>query len=101
MQNASAKYGEMLSRIEAANIELEVAKASFKYQYTVVRPAELPRKPSKPNVVLILLATVFCAGLFTVLIPGAADLLGGRFVEEWQLERKLGLPLLGQLDMPS
>ena len=101
VQNASAKYGEMLSRIEAANIELEVARASFKYQYTVVRPAELPRKPSKPNVLLILLASVFCAALFTILIPGAKDLLGGRFVEEWQLERKLGLPLLGQLDMPS
>jgi uncharacterized protein involved in exopolysaccharide biosynthesis len=100
VQNASAKYGEMLSRIEAANIELEVARAAFKYQYIVVQPAELPRKPSKPNVLLILLASVIFATIFTILVPGTMDLLGGRFVEEWQLERKLGLPLLGALKAP-
>jgi uncharacterized protein involved in exopolysaccharide biosynthesis len=100
LQAVSAKYNEMLSRIEAANIELEVTRAAFKYQYTVVRPAELPRKPSRPNVPLVLLLAVVGAALLAMLVPGGLDLIRGRFVEEWQLERKLGLPLLGELNPP-
>ena len=101
LQTISAKYSEMLSRIEAANIEIEVTRAAFKYQYTVVRPAELPRNASKPNVPFVLLLSVLAAALLTVLVPGGLDLLRGRFVEEWQLQRKLGLPLLGELTPPQ
>jgi uncharacterized protein involved in exopolysaccharide biosynthesis len=97
LQAVSAKYNEMLSRIEAANIELEVTRAAFKYQYTVVRPAELPRKPSRPNVTIVLVASAVLALLLTFLFPGAVDLGRGRLVERWQIERKLGLPLLGEL----
>ena len=100
LQAVSAKYSEMQSRIEAANIELEVTRAAFKYQYTVVRPAELPRKPSRPNVPLVLLLAVLSAALLTLLVPGGLDLMRGRFVEGWQLQRKLGLPLLGELNPP-
>jgi uncharacterized protein involved in exopolysaccharide biosynthesis len=100
LQGASAKYNELLSRIEAANIELEVTRAAFKYQYTVVRPPEIARKPSKPNVPLLLLATLFAAPLLGVLAAGMRDLLRGRFVEPWQVERHLNLPLLGELNPP-
>lgn len=100
LQAASAKYNELLSRIEAANIELEVTRAGFKYQYTVVRPPEVPRKPSKPNVTLVLLATFLAAPLLAMLLAGIRDLLRGRFVEPWQIERHLNLPLLGELNPP-
>jgi uncharacterized protein involved in exopolysaccharide biosynthesis len=97
LQAASAKYNELLSRIEAANIELDVTRASFKYQYTVVRPPELARSPSKPNVPLVALAFSVISLFLMIFLPGGIDLLRGRFVEEWQLERALGLPLLGEL----
>lgn len=100
LQAASAKYNELLSRIEAANIELEVTRAAFKYQYTVVRPPEIPRKPSKPNVMLILIATLVSAPLLGMILAGIRDLLRGRFVEPWQVERHLNLPLLGELNPP-
>jgi uncharacterized protein involved in exopolysaccharide biosynthesis len=100
LQAASSKYNELLSRIEAANIELDVTRASFKYQYTVVRPPELARKPSKPNVPLVLILSVIMACIMTIFIPGGLDLLRGRFVEAWQVERELGLPLLGELTPP-
>jgi uncharacterized protein involved in exopolysaccharide biosynthesis len=100
LQAASAKYNELLSRIEAANIELEVTRASFKYQYTIVKPPELARKPSKPNVPLVMIAAFILALILAVLIPAGRDLLRGRFVEAWQVERTLNLPLLGEL-MPE
>jgi uncharacterized protein involved in exopolysaccharide biosynthesis len=100
LQAASSKYNELLSRIESANIELEVTRAAFKYQYTVVRPPEIARKPSKPNVLLVILATLLAAPLLGMLLTGIRDLLKGQFVEPWQVERHLNLPLLGELNPP-
>jgi len=100
LQAASAKYNELLSRIEAANIELEVTRAAFKYQYTVVRPPEIARQPSKPNVPLVLFVTLLAAPLLGMLVTGVRDLLRGRFIEPWQVERHLNLPLLGELHPP-
>ncbi len=100
LQNASTKYNELLSRMEAANIELAVARAAFKYQYTVVRPPELARQPLKPNVVLVLLVTCALALLMTFLVPGGLDLWRGRYMEAWQVERSLKLPILGNLLPP-
>jgi uncharacterized protein involved in exopolysaccharide biosynthesis len=97
LQAASMKYNELLSRIESANIELEVTRASFKYQYTVVRPPELARSPSKPNLALVILAFSVLSLLLMIFLPGSIDLLRGRFVEHWQMERALGLPLLAEL----
>jgi hypothetical protein len=97
LQTASTKYNEVLSRIEAANIELAVTRAAFKYQYSVVRPPELARNPSKPNVPAVLLATIALAVLLTILVPGLLDLSRGRLVEPWQVERALKLPVLGEL----
>ncbi|MGH7298059.1 MAG: hypothetical protein ACRELB_24175, partial [Polyangiaceae bacterium] len=98
---ATAKYNDILSRIESARIELDVTRAAFKYQYTVVRPAELPRNPSKPNVLMILVASIAGALLLMVLLPGALDLRRGRILEPWQIERRLGLHVLGELNPPG
>jgi uncharacterized protein involved in exopolysaccharide biosynthesis len=97
LQSVTAKYNELLSRMEAANIELEVTRAAFKYEYTVVRPAELPRGPLKPNAMLLLLVTAVLAVLLAMIVPGLLDLRRGRFVESWQVERDLKLPLLGEI----
>jgi hypothetical protein len=101
LEAATAKYNDILSRIEAAKIELDVSRASFKYQYTVVKPAEMPRTPSKPNVPLVLAATLLGALLLMVLLPGALDVRRGLFLESWQVERNLDLPLLGELNPPG
>jgi uncharacterized protein involved in exopolysaccharide biosynthesis len=97
LQAASAKYNELLSRIEAARIELDVTRASFKYQYTIVKPPELARRPSKPNVTLVMIASFLLALLLMVVVPASLDLSRGRFVEAWQVERHLKLPVLGEL----
>lgn len=97
LRMATAQYEELMMRIDAARIELDTARAAFKFRYSVVRPASVPKKPVKPNVLLLLVASfVFALGL--ALIVGAAkDLWQGRVVEAWQVERVLGLKVLSEV----
>jgi hypothetical protein len=101
LQAASVKYDELLSRIEAAKIELDVVRAAFKYQYTVVRPPEVARGPTKPNVVLLFVLAVALAGLMVMLGPAALDVARGRVMEPWQIERSLKLRVLGEMALPQ
>lgn len=94
---ASAKYEELMMRIDGARIEQDTARAAFKYRYSVVRPAAVPKKPVKPDVV-VLLALTFMAAFGAALISGAVrDWTSGRFVEAWQVESALKLPVVSQV----
>ncbi len=93
---AAAKYSEILGRIDSAKMELDVAKAAFKYTYSVVRPAEMPTKPRKPNVPVLLGGGLVASIVLALLAAGLADLLQGRYIEPWQVER-LKIPVLGEL----
>jgi len=55
-------YQDLLGRLQNTRIELETARASFGYRYTVVSPARVPRKADGPNVVLIVMGALL-AGL--------------------------------------
>lgn len=84
-------------RIDGARIEQDTARAAFKYRYSVVRPASVPKKPVKPDVAVILVLSGVLA-LFSALVAGALrDWLSGRLVEPWQVERALELPVLAQV----
>jgi hypothetical protein len=85
----------VLDRIDGARIELAVSEAAFKYRYVVIRPAQVPRSPVKPNVAAVLAAGVVGALGLALLAVVAVDLLGGRILQTWQIERQLGLPALG------
>jgi uncharacterized protein involved in exopolysaccharide biosynthesis len=97
---AAAKYEELMMRIDGARIEQDTARAAFKYRYSVVRPASVPRKPLKPDVTVLGLASLLVA-LTTALFAGAArDASRGLFVEPWQVERALGLKVLSRVKVP-
>ncbi len=97
---AAAKYEELLMRIDSARIEQDTTRAAFKYRYSVVRPASVPKKPVKPDVAIILTVTAVLA-FFAALMAGALrDWVSGRLVEAWQVERALGLPVLSQVKLP-
>jgi len=97
MRFAISKYESLLDRIEAARIELDTARAAFKYRYTVVRPSQVPRHPSRPDVPLLVLSGVIGGALAAVGAAVSASLLSGKLHEPWQLERATGLPMLGRL----
>jgi uncharacterized protein involved in exopolysaccharide biosynthesis len=97
LATATTRYDELLRRIEAAQIELDVARASFKYQYIVVRPPELPASARQPNIPRLVLVGILATILLALGLAGAADLLSGRIVEPWQVEQRLKLTILGEL----
>jgi uncharacterized protein involved in exopolysaccharide biosynthesis len=94
---ASQQYNDLLGRTQAAKVELEVARSSFKEEYSIMRPAEVPTKPKKPNTLLIVIGGLASALVLFFAVPGTRDLLGGVLLESWQIETRLKLPVLGEL----
>jgi uncharacterized protein involved in exopolysaccharide biosynthesis len=73
---AVQKYEAIVDRVESARIELDTARAAFKYRYSVVRPAEVPKTPVKPNIPLT---------LFSGLLLGALLAFGSTAWLDWRL----------------
>jgi uncharacterized protein involved in exopolysaccharide biosynthesis len=100
LETATQKFAELDARIESARIELDVARAAFKYRFSVVHPAEFPRGPKKPNLPLLVLGGILASFFLAVAAAVIADLAGGKLLEPWQVRRQLKLPLLGEIDSP-
>jgi uncharacterized protein involved in exopolysaccharide biosynthesis len=100
LQGTIRAYEDFLDRVGAAKLKLDVAKAAFKYRYAIFKPAEIPDRPNRGNPVLLMVAGVFLGLLLTVAGPVVADLASGRFIEPWQVKKRLGLPLLGEVTKP-
>ncbi|MCU0696089.1 MAG: hypothetical protein MUC96_06145 [Myxococcaceae bacterium] len=97
---AAAKYEELMMRIDGARIEQDTARAAFKYRYSVVRPASVPKKPQSPNAAVLLGGAFAFAVLAALLIGALRDVRSGTLVEPWQVSRRLGLPVLSQVRLP-
>jgi uncharacterized protein involved in exopolysaccharide biosynthesis len=102
---ATRKYEDVSQRLDTARIQLQSLQAAFKYRFIVVQPPEPPRKPTKPNRLLLLLAGIIGGMVLGMFGGGVKDLLRGRFIEPWQVSRRLRLPLLAEvkveLDVPE
>lgn len=92
---------QILKRIDAAKLELDIASKSFKYRFTQLTPAEFPRKPVKPNALIIAIGGIIAGLVLAVFAALARDVLSGRVLESWQVERGLGVPVLAELDRNS
>ena len=80
-------------RANAARAELSSAQAGFKYQYSMIRPPQVPRRPASPNVPAILGAGALASLLLAIVAAVAADVARGRILEPWQVERLVGVPV--------
>ena len=49
LRHAVARHNAMLDRVEAARLELDSARAAFKYRYAVINPPQKPKGPVKPD----------------------------------------------------
>ena len=90
--------GQTHHSTDGARIELAVSQAAFKYRYSVIRPAQVPRDPVRPNLKLVASAGVFASMLLALTAVVGQDLLSRRIFESWQVERRLGLPVMGSID---
>ena len=97
---AMNNYDSLIDRLDAARIELDTARAAFKYRYSTIRPAELPKHVAKPKVPVVIAAGIFAALVLAALVSALVDLKSKKLVERWQVERMLGLGVLGELPRP-
>jgi uncharacterized protein involved in exopolysaccharide biosynthesis len=91
------QYEQMILRVNAAQVELDAARAAFKYRYNVIWPPQLPTEPISPNPRKIFGAGLAATLLLALLLAAAPDLLSGRLLERWQLERVLRVPIVGDV----
>ena len=98
LQTSAQKLSDLQSRIDSAKIELDIAKTAHKYRFSIVHPAEVSARPKKPNPFVLLGGILFLVlGLaFGSVVRNERS--QGRLLEQWQLERRLKLPVLGEIE---
>lgn len=87
---AVQQYAHMRERIDAGRIDLDTARAAFKYRYSVVVPAQVPRGPIKPKALLVMSAALIAGILLALFATTATDFRSGVVLETWQLQNLLG-----------
>jgi hypothetical protein len=97
VREARAQYQSMAERLNVAQLDLDAARAAFKYRYNVIWPAQLPRKPVSPDAARTLGLGTVAALLLAIALAVALDLVSGRVVERWQLEKSLGIAILAEV----
>jgi hypothetical protein len=95
------KYEQMAGRVISARADRDAATAAFKYRYNVIWPPEVPTEPYSPNPVKVLGIGFAVSLLLALLAAVLPDLVSGRVVERWQVERQLNLPVLGEISSRS
>ena len=99
--SAIREYEDAMGRIDSARVELEITRAAYKYKYTVVTPAELPKSPKKATARTVAMGSVIGGLLLALLLAAGIDLAKGSILESWQVRRRLKLQVLGELDRPA
>jgi len=100
LQYAAQQYAAMRGRIDTARIDLDTARAAFKYRYSVVTPPQVPRGPIKPNAPLVLAAAVIAGLVLALFATTFADVRAGMVLRRWQLEELLGQSPIVDLHLP-
>jgi len=93
-----AYHQEIIRRLNAARMELDIAQASFKHRYTVVNQPDYPSAPVKPKVTLIIVGGAVGGLVLGCFLALARDILTGKVLESWQIKRSLQLPVLAELE---
>ena len=71
-------------------------QAAFKYRYSVVTPPQVPMAPKKPYFALRLVGGLVGGLALAIFVSTMLDIRSTRLLEEWQLQRQLGVPLLAR-----
>jgi hypothetical protein len=97
VKDARTQYLHVLERVNAAQLELDAARAAFRHRYSVIWPAELPQTPVSPNPFKVFPAGLVLSLLLAMFAAAAPDVFSRRIFETWQAEKSLGLPVLSNV----
>jgi uncharacterized protein involved in exopolysaccharide biosynthesis len=101
VRDARFRYTQMVDRLNAAQLDLDSARAAFKHRYSVLWPAQMPSRPVSPNPLKVFGVGVFLSLLLAVAAVALPDLSTGRILESSQIERSLGIPVLATMSRTS
>jgi hypothetical protein len=93
-----SRHQEMIRRLSAARMELDISRASFKHRYSVLNPPDFPKRPIKPNTKLIVAAGAVGGMALAIFAAVALDVWRRRLLERWQVQRLLKVPVLAELE---
>ncbi|MDP9035923.1 MAG: hypothetical protein M3O50_14070 [Myxococcota bacterium] len=100
LEAAIERYQDIEARIDSAKLELDISRTAYRYRYSVITPAEVPRVPKKPVALLVGIGSVLAAVLLAILGAAATDRYRGHVLETWEVRRRLKLDVLGELEPP-
>lgn len=88
-------YNELLSRLETAKITQRLEASKEGTRYTILDPARVPLKPSKPNKVMLLFLGIFLGASAGVGMVFIAELFDHSFLGIDEAKAFLDLPIFG------
>jgi hypothetical protein len=97
LEDLVRQHSNLLDRIDAAAVEMDTARAAFKYRYSMIAPPRVPKQPAKPYALLAIVGALVGGVAMAFFACAATDLRSGCVLEDWQLERSLGIRVLGEL----
>ena len=97
VHDARFRYERMVERLNQAQLQLDAARAAFKYRYVVVWPAQLPKMPISPKPTIVLGGGAFLSMILAILCAVLAELRAGLLFEKWQVEEYVGVPVIAEL----
>jgi uncharacterized protein involved in exopolysaccharide biosynthesis len=97
---ALRKSQEMQGRLDAARMELAIARVGFKYRYREIEPARFWGAPVSPKIPGMAAGVVFAALLLGFLAGTARELIAGKVLAPWQV-RQLGIEVFATVDVSS
>lgn len=100
LQGRAHKFNEYADQVSAMRLQLELARKAFETRYRSFKPAELPTKPKYPVRVILVWGGALLGLFLSIGVAAALDLASGRFIEPWQVRRRLALPVLGEVAGP-
>jgi uncharacterized protein involved in exopolysaccharide biosynthesis len=100
LQSRVHKFNQYEDEIGDKKLQLDVARGAFQRRYSIFKPAEMPTKPRYPIRVILVWGGALLGLLLSIGIAAGLDLAGGRFIEHWQVKRRLSLPVLGEVAGP-
>lgn len=96
---AMASYQALLERLDGARIELETVRATFAFKYGVLIPASVPKDAMGAGWIVTLLSAGILGAVLAVVTAVVLDIAGRRVLESWQIERTIGVPVLGEASL--
>ncbi len=93
---AMTSYQALLERLDGARIELETVRATFAFKYGVLIPASVAKDPIGTGWPITLLGAGILGAVLAVITAVMLDIAGRRVLESWQIERTIGVPVLGE-----